>query len=33
VILSEAFYRSVLAVCGGFLVLFGLYYLAGAGQV
>lgn len=35
-ILSEANYRRALAVCGGFLVLFGLYYLAyylvGAGQ-
>lgn len=34
--LSEANYRRILAVCGGFLVLFGLYYLVyylfGAGQ-
>lgn len=29
-ILSDANYRRILALCGGFLVLFGLYYLAGA---
>jgi threonine/homoserine/homoserine lactone efflux protein len=32
-ILSETIYRRTLAVCGGFLVLFGLYYLASAGRV
>ncbi len=29
-ILSEANYRRILAVCGGFLILFGLYYLSNA---
>jgi threonine/homoserine/homoserine lactone efflux protein len=29
-ILSDANYRRVMALCGGFLVLFGLYYLVGA---
>jgi threonine/homoserine/homoserine lactone efflux protein len=29
-ILSETNYRRILAVCGGFLVLFGLYYLSSA---
>jgi len=28
--LSEANYRRTLALCGGFLVLFGVSYLAGA---
>ncbi len=28
-ILSDANYRRVMALCGGFLVLFGLYYLVG----
>ncbi len=31
-ILSETNYQRILAICGCFLVLFGLYYLAGAGQ-
>ncbi len=30
-VLSETNYRRVLALCGAFLVLFGLYYLASAG--
>ena len=29
-ILSDANYQRILATCGGFLMLFGLYYLAGA---
>ncbi len=29
-ILSDANYQRILAVCGGFLMLFGLYYLVGA---
>ena len=29
-ILSDANYQRILAICGGFLMLFGLYYLAGA---
>lgn len=29
-ILSEANYRRILGICGGFLVLFGLYYLSSA---
>jgi len=29
-ILSDTNYRRILTVCGGFLVLFGIYYLAGA---
>lgn len=29
-ILSEANYRKILAACGGFLVLFGLYYISSA---
>jgi hypothetical protein len=29
-ILSEANYRRILAICGSFLVLFGLYYLGSA---
>ena len=29
-ILSEANYRRILAACGGFLMLFGLYYIIGA---
>jgi threonine/homoserine/homoserine lactone efflux protein len=29
-ILSEANYRRILAICGGFLVFFGLYYMARA---
>lgn len=29
-ILSEANYRRILAVCGGFLVLFGFYYMSSA---
>ena len=29
-VLSEANYHRILAICGGFLILFGLYYLAGA---
>lgn len=29
-LLSEASYRRILAICGGFLILFGLYYLTRA---
>lgn len=29
-ILSDANYQRILAICGGFLMLFGLYYLSGA---
>ncbi|MFB3766469.1 MAG: LysE family transporter [Methanotrichaceae archaeon] len=29
-ILSDTIYQRILAICGGFLMLFGLYYLAGA---